>query len=68
MSTFLQISAWDRQTESISEVTINLDQVSHILRVGEDGRALVHLVSGASFTVTQPYGDFVATMPTSKAE
>ena len=67
MSKFLEISAGDRQREKSFDATINLDLATCVTS-DEEGRAVVTLVSGASFTVTQLYGDFVEMLDTTKAE
>jgi hypothetical protein len=68
MARFLEINAWNPSKEKSFDAVINLDLTTCVTR-DEEGRAVVNLVSGASFTVTtQPYADFVAMLDTAKAE
>jgi hypothetical protein len=48
-----------RLRDASKPVTVNLD---HLIQVtlGDDGRAVVHLSGGGSFSTDTPYADFTA--------
>jgi hypothetical protein len=57
MSHFFECTIWDRQRQTSAPASINLELVTRVT-VGEDGRAVVYLADGGSFTADSLYPDF----------